>query len=49
MELSFQKNMAKPLQHYKAAYELLETQNGSPADKDALKNEIVTSSNETVE
>ena len=49
VELSFQKNMAKPLQHYKAAYELLETQNGSPADKDALKNEIVTSSNETVE
>lgn len=40
VEASFQKNMEKPIYHYKAAYELLESQNGNPSDLSALKNEI---------
>lgn len=38
---SFQKNMEKPIYHYKTAYELLKSQNGNPAELAALKDEIV--------
>lgn len=36
-----QKNMEKPIHHYKMAYNLLEAQNGSPSEKKRLKDEIV--------
>lgn len=41
VDRTFQKNMEKPVHHYKVAYELLESQGGSNADIDALKEEIV--------
>lgn len=40
VDASFQKNMEKPIYHYKTAYELLESQNGNPGDLSALKAEI---------
>ena len=37
---SFQKNMEKPVYHYKAAYELLKSRNGDSVELSTLKNEI---------
>lgn len=41
VDRTFQKNMEKPIHHYKVAYVLLESQGGSNADVEALKKEIV--------